>query len=209
MKWYVCTYVKAARQEPDDGRWAALARDDPRGLAEGAGNLRALYVDSLQNRVRKRCSAGLWQVEEVSSRAHRHGGRARHEGAPDLLRTSHIQNPHAPSTSTHVLARMLILLVLLLGGHGHGGTRHTRRRSRMRQRHTWVAPSTLRVGTSRKRLDLLALPRLQNCCRACVGLGCPWLGAVGPITLALERGASTRKRFRDRTPWSVKKLRGR
>lgn len=78
------------------------------------GTCVALYVDSLQNRVRKRSSAGLWQVEEVSSRAHRYGGRARHEGAPDLLRTSHIQNPHAPSTSTHVLARMLIVLVLLL-----------------------------------------------------------------------------------------------
>lgn len=46
-------YVRGARQEPGDDRWAALARDDWRGLADGPGNLRALYVDSLQNCVRK------------------------------------------------------------------------------------------------------------------------------------------------------------
>jgi hypothetical protein len=163
--------VKGARQDTADDRWATLARDGWRGLAEGAGNLRALCVDGLQNRVRKRHSAGLWQVEEVSSRARRHGGRGKAPpatfkipipnqspipGPPSTIASIHVHprsRPHAPSA--HAVA---------IGGQAHGarGTGHGAHQVTFPHTpETYLgggAPSTLRVGTSRQRLDLLALP---------------------------------------------------
>lgn len=143
--------VKGARQEPGDDRWAAPARGDWRGLAEGAGNLRALYVDSLQNRVRKRSSAGLWQVEEVSSRAQRHSRTGKARRGPQIFSapaTFKIPMPHPqprsiytyihPRPRPHALLVLVLVLMLLLPANMHTGFGvHQVTFPHTRQIHTW------------------------------------------------------------------------